>query len=103
LATVPTALLETRYSRALESEADDYAIATMQRNHLSPALLADMLVKLESFYQVQGELKDKSKAEAKPDMKQKNKAKPEDDDVLEGYFSTHPLTKDRIDKLRSAS
>lgn len=102
LASVPTALLETRYSRALESEADDYAIATMQRNHISPGLLADMLVKLESFYQVQGELEDKSKPDAKPGMKQKDKAKHEDEDVLEGYFSTHPLTKDRIDKLRSA-
>lgn len=101
LASVPTALLETRYSRALESEADDYAIATMERNHLSPGLLADMLVKLESFYQVQSSDKAKSKAEAK--IKQQDKAKQDDGNMLEGYFSTHPLTKDRINKLRSAS
>ncbi|HVT34802.1 MAG TPA: M48 family metallopeptidase [Nevskiaceae bacterium] len=42
----PTVLLQTRYSRAFESEADAYAAAMMRANGLSPMLLAQMLEKL---------------------------------------------------------
>lgn len=83
LASVPTAMLQTKYSRQLENEADDYAIQLLNVNGMKPALLADMLMKLEGFYKLK---------------------KPVDEDsptVLDEYFSTHPLTQSRIKKLRA--
>lgn len=82
LATVPTAMLQTKYSRQLENEADDYAIQVLKANQMSPALLADMLMKLEGYYQLK-----------KPLAK--------DSHALDEYFSTHPLTQSRIKKLRA--
>lgn len=81
LAAVPTLMLQTRYTREFESQADEYALLMMKRNHLSPDLLADMLMKLESFHGL--------------------KKGTNEQDGLEGYFSTHPLTQDRIRKLRA--
>ena len=39
----PTALLETRYSREFETQADAFAIDQLRAHHISPAKLADML------------------------------------------------------------
>ena len=84
LASVPTAMLQTKYSRALENEADDYAISMLKTNHISSEVLADMLMKLEGFYKLQ-----------KPVEKDSHHD-------LEEYFSTHPLTQSRIKKLRTS-
>jgi Zn-dependent protease with chaperone function len=46
-ASVPAAILQARYSRDLEQEADDYAADMMKANGLPPAALADMLDALE--------------------------------------------------------
>ncbi len=83
LASVPTAMLQTKYSRELEGEADDYAISMLKTNGISPQVLADMLMKLEGFYKLQ-----------KPIEKDSHHG-------LEEYFSTHPLTQSRIKKLRA--
>jgi len=50
LAAAPTALLQARYSRDMEREADDYAAAMLRANGLSPALLANMLERLEAAH-----------------------------------------------------
>ena len=82
LATVPTAMLQTKYSRELENQADDYALHMLQYNHISPSVLADMLMKLERHYAI--------KMPEKKDSKY----------ALDEYFSTHPLTQARIKKLQ---
>jgi hypothetical protein len=46
LAAAPVALLQSRYSRDFEKEADAYAVRLLKANGLSPALLADALEKL---------------------------------------------------------
>ncbi len=83
LAAVPTAILQTKYSREFESEADDYAILMLEKNGLSSNLLADALMKLERFYKLKSPTDESSQ------------------DSLGEYFSTHPLTQNRINKLRA--
>ena len=81
LASAPTALLQTRYSRDFERQADGYAARLLMANAISPAHLANMLEKLETAHGQKIKRKDKT---------------PE----LGEYFSTHPETSERIRTLR---
>lgn len=81
-AGLPTLLLEAGYSREHEREADDYAARLLAYNGLSPLLLADMLEKLEAAH--------------------REGAAKEDGEGLD-YFSSHPATRERIDRLRRAA
>ena len=78
LAAAPTALLQARYSRDMEREADDYGAAMLRENGLSPALLASMLERLEKAHGNKG------------------------GDVPE-YLSSHPETDARIRALRGGT
>lgn len=68
-----TAFLETGYSRDFEREADDYAVQFLRANGLSPILLGHMLERLEASH----------KGSAAP-----------------AYLSTHPSTRERIERLQ---
>ncbi|MDN3653328.1 M48 family metallopeptidase [Thalassotalea ponticola] len=69
-------LLQNNFSRTLESEADDYALAKM----------AELGLSVEDFIVVMTELEQAAGAE--PDMLK--------------YFSTHPHFKERIEKAKKA-
>jgi len=73
LAVAPAALVQARYSRDLERQADDYAAALLRANGLSPALLADALDTLSRAHPGQ---------------------------ALDGYLASHPPTAERIRRLR---
>jgi Zn-dependent protease with chaperone function len=73
LAAAPTALLQARYSKEFEQQADDYAASLLFANGMSPALLADALNKL---------------MQQRPALSKG------------GYLSTHPATDERIKHLR---
>lgn len=75
LAAAPAVLLEARYSREMESEADAYGAAMLRENGMSPGLLADMLARLE----------------AASDVKDRD---------VPRYLGTHPDTEARIRALR---
>lgn len=77
LAAAPAAALQARYSRELETEADDYGAALLARNGLSPALLADALERLVQTTHEQ----------AHP--------------AVEGYVASHPPTDERMKHLRA--
>jgi len=79
LATAPTAILEAKYSRDFEHEADIYAAQVLRENGLSPNDLADMLDRLENAH--------RPRRPGEP--------------AVRDYLSTHPLTSDRIQFLRS--
>lgn len=72
-ATIPASLLQARYSREYETEADDYAAAMLHANGIAPVRLAEMLQRLEKSYSGSGS--DSS------------------------YLDSHPATADRIARL----
>jgi len=83
LATTPTLLLETSYSRDFERRADRFAANTLRANGIAPTRLADILEKLEAAHR---------------------NAKNGDEQESSGmfrYFSTHPDTSERIRDLRN--
>lgn len=78
LAAAPAALLQARYSRGMENEADAYGAAMLRENRLSPELLATMLERLEASHR--GRSGD-----------------------LSEYLSSHPETAARVRALRGAA
>ena len=80
------ALLDARYSRDMEAEADAYGARMLRANSLSPALLATMLERLE--------------ASRRPDDANEKKDGKDDSDGVGGYLRSHPATEERIRALR---
>ena len=77
-AAAPAALLQARYSRDFEHEADRYAQRLLAANGISPRCLADLLERLE-----------------KP---RERSAKPSSGDI-HAYLASHPPTAQRLDAL----
>ncbi len=75
--TLPTALLQSGYSREFESEADDYAFQRLKEVSITPRAFAEMMTLLE-----------KEHARTGRDSKD--------------YFSTHPATAKRIERALAA-
>ena len=73
LAAAPAAVVEARYSRQFERQADDYAALLLRHNGLSPALLADALTRLAAL---------------QPAFSNG------------GYLASHPSSDERIRRLR---
>ena len=88
LATVPSALLQTRYSREFERRADGFAASMLALNAIPTTRLADMLQRLEGAAPT---------AERECPPEQENDSPPAD---VEAYLSTHPGTRERIRLLR---
>lgn len=78
MAAAPAALLEARYSREFEREADAFAAQMLADNAISSRCLADLLLRLE-----------KDHADAR------GKAGP-----VSNYLSTHPATAERLEGLQ---
>ena len=74
LAVAPAALVQARYSQALELEADDFAAKMLRQNGMSPGLLGDAL---------------KTLSERRPGS------------ADGGYLSSHPPTDQRMRHLRA--
>ncbi len=83
LATVPAAMLSLRYSRDHEREADAFAVEVLRDNHLPVSAFADALQQLE-------------------DAHGGGRRQAANDDEEEGFFSTHPLTRQRIEAIRAS-
>jgi Zn-dependent protease with chaperone function len=75
----PAALLQTRYSREFERQADDYAVRALQLNGIPVRFFADILAKIEA----------------------RTDATHAGSDALP-YLSTHPTTTERLERLRAA-
>ena len=72
-AALPTVLLQTKFSRDFEREADQYAAEFFQSKNLQPVHLANILERLEQEFG--------------------------DKDATDSFLSTHPLTKERVNFL----
>jgi Zn-dependent protease with chaperone function len=79
-AAAPTALLQANYSRDLEREADAYAVDVLRLNDLSPEYFARMLERFE-----EGSPQGGSAGGSPLD-----------------YLSTHPVTSERIERVRQS-
>ncbi len=81
LAAIPATLVDLSYSRDMEREADAYAVELLRANGLSPALLADILEKLEAAHGERGAA---------------------GSSWVNSYLSTHPDTAERARVIRAA-
>jgi Zn-dependent protease with chaperone function len=72
-AAAPTAILQAKYSRDFEREADDYAAQSLRDNGIGPEYLADLLRRLDES--------------------------PGGSSVT-SYLSSHPATAERLERLR---
>ena len=95
-AGLPTLLLQARYSRGHELEADRYGAVLLKANGISPARLADMLQALET---------DRERRKAEQAGKTGTPAQAKDSTsshrVSTGYLDSHPDTAERTQRLRS--
>lgn len=82
-AGLPTLMLQMRYSRDHEREADTYAASMLKENGISPVRLADMLMRLEQAHASRTEQQEKAAEES----------------GLSDYFASHPATRERIQAL----
>lgn len=98
-AGLPTLLLQARYSRDHEREADQYGAAMLKANGISPRRLADMLGKLEASHRDKSskDNKENKQPQAKPQQQ------PSADDSVSDYLRSHPATKERIDALNNTT
>ncbi len=80
-ATIPTLMVQLKYSREFELEADDYAVAMMDRVDIEPTKLGDILIRMTEA--------------AKRD------AAADDDNGISGYFTTHPGSIERMHRIQN--
>jgi predicted Zn-dependent protease len=79
VAGVPAVLAQANYSREFEAEADEFAFALLKKHGVSPEHFATIMVRLA---------KQTMEAKAKQPV---------------GFLSTHPLTRDRVERARAAA
>lgn len=77
MTTLPTLVLDMKYSRDAEYEADDYAVAMLRHNRIDPSHLASAFAKLD---------KEDGEAAATPSP----------------YLSSHPASAERIARIRAS-
>lgn len=98
-AGVPTLLLQARYSREHESEADAFGAAMLKANGVSPVRLADMLERLEAAHSKR-RAKEQDDAAPKQRVPPQQDARAETHDSFGDYLASHPATRERIEALR---
>ena len=86
-AGLPTLLLQARYSRDYEREADQYGSSMLKVNGLSPVHLAEMLGRLEESHRTKGRTVDGK----------------EDAFSAGDYLQSHPATRERIEALKKSA
>ncbi|MBN1475054.1 MAG: M48 family metallopeptidase [Syntrophaceae bacterium] len=77
VAGLPAILAQTKYSREFETAADDYAFSLLKQKYISPEKFASIMERLSEKY--------------------------EKDIPSFAYISTHPLTRERINRARAAA
>ena len=87
IALAPATLLQAKYSRDFEREADAFAADLLLARGIRPATLADLLVRLEASH----------RDTASPSKEAEEPGAPS----LLDYTSSHPATSERLEYLRS--
>ncbi|TCS36217.1 Zn-dependent protease with chaperone function [Paucimonas lemoignei] len=104
VATVPTVLLDQKYSRDFEREADQYAIDMMQTNGIPLEPMAVLFERMEKYASRNGEASHRHEQDAKGEGRRSKSRKDEEEEEPEplDYFSSHPSGGERVAKLRAA-
>lgn len=92
IVSIPAVLLELSFSREFEREADDFALAFLQRYELNPEYFATIMLRLTDSF--------------KPEEEGSQTASDEEPSVLDQltpYLSTHPMTDQRIQQFKAIS
>jgi Zn-dependent protease with chaperone function len=80
-AALPTALIDARFSRDFEREADDAAVAYLKKEGIPTRRYIDILVRLQA------------------QLDAKKKGGVEGEETFKNYLSTHPATGERIRRI----
>jgi len=107
ITALPVVLLEAGYSREIEAEADTYALEKMLKHNINPVFFATIMQKLEASHSskyLECRKNDKYSLEecliiAVQDKRESGK----DDEMIMGYISTHPLSKERMQRFNKAA
>jgi Zn-dependent protease with chaperone function len=101
IAIAPTVLLQAKYSRDFEREADAYAADLLRRNGITPSVLADLLERMEAVERSErgGRLQPDQEPGRPPDSGEGVGA-PSTPTRVAPYVSSHPATAERLDYLR---
>lgn len=87
-AGLPTALIEAKYSRDFEIEADDAAVAFLHRRGIPVHFYADMLRRLEEEHDKKGGTGEKGEKAGKGEKSS-----------VADFLSSHPVTRERIERI----
>ncbi|HJV74889.1 MAG TPA: M48 family metallopeptidase [Noviherbaspirillum sp.] len=104
LAAAPTFLLDQKYSRDFEREADQYAIDMMRANHVPLSPMADLFEKMAVVHEHEGARPSEEPNENEEGAGQRrpqSQGKARRNNPLE-YLSSHPSDDERIERLRAA-
>ncbi len=101
---LPLVLVQTGYSRDMEWEADGFALHFMQQWEIPPEFFASMMEKLEARYSDVYEAcrEDGSQVSACIEEAVASLERSRGGDMVESYLSTHPLSRERVERFRSA-
>ena len=91
-AGLPTLVLQARYSRNHEREADDFGATMLKANSISPRRLAGMLAKLEAAHRAKS---------AQSDTDRDGTAGTKGGSSVGDYLASHPAAQERIDALNN--
>ena len=94
LVAMPTFLLQSQYSRAHESDADDFAFKQMLQIGIDPKYFASIMGRMMEEMDEVGDMGKAATKEKKKDQKESSLSSSIDD--VSDYFSSHPVTDDRI-------
>ncbi len=97
---LPAALMQMRYSREHEIEADDYSLSALQKACLPPKAFADILQRLQT--QALGDVKQNSQSEVTKKSQAKKPLPKKNDDAIIEMLSSHPDTQSRIKPFLAA-
>ena len=94
LAVAPATLLQAKYSRDFEREADAFAADLLVAHGIKPSVLADLLERIDADQRqkASSEASDASDAPDAPEAGQGSS--------LLDYASSHPATSERLEYLR---
>jgi Zn-dependent protease with chaperone function len=96
---LPAALMQTKYSRSHETEADSFALNALQKACLPPRAFADILQRLQN--QSDAEIGNKDVKNNQSAQKSQSKS-PKTTNSVSEMLSTHPDTLERIKPFLSA-